>query len=200
MEAQSILEKFLGEIIIAAIAIIVTVITSWIKKHPPKIWVSATAWSKIAVVVMIISLLFLIVAVGIVFCEIFTPKEPTVEISHPSDGATVELREMIRGTSQNIPQDYEIWIVIYPQVVGCYFPQNDSADIQANGDWSSLVFIGLEGDIGLKFDIIVVLANKEAQDLFNDYLTQSESEESWPGISKLPDSAVVYDRVTVTRE
>ena len=191
------LEKLIMEIVTAVISIIVTIIANWIRKHPP---VShPKVWSRIAVIAMIISMLILIITAGIVFWEILGPKEPMVEINYPSDGATVEIREMIKGTSQNISNDQVIWVVIYPQVVGYYFPQNDPAEVQANGDWSSLAFIGTEKDTGIKFDIIAVLVNKDAQDVFNEYFTQSESEKSWPGINKLPNGAVTYDRITITR-
>jgi len=51
-----------------------------------------------------------------------------------------------------------------------------------------------------KFDIMAVLADKEAQGVFNDYLIQAKGEKAWPGLENLPNGAVEYDRITVTRK
>ncbi len=124
-----------------------------------------------------------------------------VEITYPSDGANVEIREMARGTSQKIPEGQAIWIVVYTHVVDRYYPRDNHADVQANGDWaSSLTYIGIEEDVNKKFDIIAVLADKRAQDAFNAYLKQSEDTETWPGLKRLPEGATIYDRITVTRK
>ena len=80
-----------------------------------------------------------------------------------------------------------------------YYPQNNPAAVQANGDWISLTFIGIEEDVNKKFDIIVVLADKRAQDAFNAYRKQSEDTDTWPGLERLPEGVTIYDRITVTR-
>ena len=127
-------------------------------------------------------------------------KAYEVEITYPYDGATVEIREMVRGTSQKIPEGQAIWIMVYPHVAGHYYPLNDPTDVQANGDWTSLAYIGIEEDVNRKFDIIAVLADKKAQDAFNAYLTQAKDKKTWPGLERLPKSATIYDRITVTRK
>jgi len=45
-----------------------------------------------------------------------------------------------------------------------------------------------------------VLANKDAQDTFNTYLKKGKEEKSWPGLERLPEGAVIYDRITVMRK
>jgi hypothetical protein len=138
------------------------------------------------------------------------PHEPTpvptatlttdVRITYPVDSVQVEREEMVRGTSQLIPEGYAIWIVVYPYVANRYYPQNDSAVIEAKGDWSSRTCIGVEADMGLKFDILAVLASKTAQDAFGAYLQTARDKEDWPGLEKLPKGATVYHRITVTRK
>lgn len=123
-----------------------------------------------------------------------------VKITEPLAGASVGMLEMVKGTSRNIPSGQTIWVVIYSQDVGRYYPQNEPADIRANGGWDSRCSFGVEQDSGKKFDIIAVLTNKEAQDTFNSYLTQAREQKSWPGLERLPDSAVRYDRITVIRK
>jgi len=127
-------------------------------------------------------------------------KNLEVEITYPYDGANVEIGENVRGTSQKIPEGHAIWIMVYPHVVDRYYPRNNPTDVQANGDWTSLTYIGIEEDVNRKFDIIAVLADKRAQDAFNAYHKQSEDTETWPGLERLPEGAPIYDRITVTRK
>jgi len=125
---------------------------------------------------------------------------PDVNISYPSGGDRVIVQQVIRGTSFNIPEDQVIWIVIYPQEVVRYYPQDNPADIQANGDWTSSSYIGIAADAGKTFDIIAVLANMEAQDVFNDYLEECKEQQSWPGLERLPEGAVLYERINLIRQ
>ena len=123
-----------------------------------------------------------------------------VEITYPYDAANVEIREKVLGTSQKIPEGQAIWIIVYPYLVDRYYPQNNSADVQANGDWTSLTSIGIEEEVNRKFDIIAVLADKRAQDAFNAYLIQANDTDTWPGLERLPEGATIYDSITVTRK
>ena len=127
-------------------------------------------------------------------------SKPKIEITYPYDGANVETREMVRGTSQKIPEGQAIWIMVYPHVVGRYYPQDNPTDVQANGDWTSLIYIGIKEDVNRKFDIIAVLADKRAQDAFNAYFKKAKDTKTWPGLERLPEGATIYDRITVTRE
>lgn len=129
----------------------------------------------------------------------YWPK-PKIEITYPYDGANVEIREMVRGTSEKIPEGQAIWIVVYSHVVDRYYPQNNSADVQANGDWTSLTSIGIEEDVNRKFDIIVVLADKRAQDAFEAYIKQAKDTKTWSGLGKLIEGTTIYDRITVMRK
>jgi len=160
-----------------------------LKDEPRKI----NIW-KIVMCICLILLVANLVVFGLRYCGTTTE----VGITYPYNNATVEIKEMVEGTSQNIPEGQVIWIIVYPYLVDRYYPYNEPADIQANGEWASLVGIGIKEDAGkkFKFDIIAVLANEEAQDEFNIYFTQA----IWGGIEKLPKGALIYDRVTVTRK
>lgn len=124
---------------------------------------------------------------------------PSLTITYPSDNAEVGIEETVEGTSRNVPKEQAIWIVIHPHGVDRYYPQDYAAQIKANGDWSSSAFIGIEKDAGKKFDIIAVLTDNEAQDAFRHYLEECKTKKSWPGLERLPASAVVHDRNEVTR-
>ncbi len=133
--------------------------------------------------------------------EVFsTPALPTmVRITYPSEGSEVERKVTVRGTSQNIPEGQVIWVVIYVHDVRRYFPQDLPADVQVNGDWVSPVIIGIDEDLGKEFDIIVVLVDQKAQDAFNDYLKDWGGKYPSPGLERLPEGALIYQRITVTR-
>ena len=123
---------------------------------------------------------------------------PKVEITYPYDAANVEIGEIVRGTSEKIPKGQAIWIIVYPHLVDRYYPQNNPADVQANGDWTSNTSIGIEEDVNRKFDIIAVLADKRAQDAFEAYIKQAKDTKKWSGLGKLIEGTTIYDRITVT--
>ena len=127
-------------------------------------------------------------------------KNLEVEITYPYNGATVEIGERVLGTSQKFPERQAIWIVVNPHVAGRYYPQNVPADVQANGDWTSFTYIGIEEEVNRKFYIIAVLADKRAQDAFNAYLIQAKDTGIWSGLERLPEGATIYDSITVTRK
>jgi len=123
-----------------------------------------------------------------------------VSITYPINQARVDHTETVRGTSQELPAGQVIWVVVFAQKVGRYYPQNRPADIEAGDNWSSIVYIGIPDDTGNRFDIIAVVASTEAQDAFNAYLADAGDQSDWPGLEALPEGAVIYDRITVTRK
>lgn len=141
-----------------------------------------------------------IIADGDILQVFSTPTLSTmVRITYPSDGSKVERKVTVRGTSQNIPEGQVIWVVIYVHEARRYFPQDLPADVQVNGDWVSPVIIGIDEDVGKEFDIIVVLVDQKAQDAFNDYLKDWGGKYPSPGLERLPEGALIYQRITVTR-
>ncbi len=127
------------------------------------------------------------------------PAETRVDINEPTEGSRVSQIQTIDGESQILPPDSVIWPVVYLPATGRYYPQNFPADVQANGEWSATVYIGQENDSGIAADIIVVLADKSAQDAFYSYLADAKDRNDFPGLDKLPKGATIYDRVSVVR-
>ena len=127
-------------------------------------------------------------------------KHTDVRITFPSNQAYVEQTETIEGTSQNISKRDVIWIVVFSQAVGRFYPQNNPAEIEMKGDWSSLVYFGVAVDSGKKFDILAITANQTVQNAFNSYLSTAKNKSNWPGLIQLPTDAKIYDRITVTRK
>ena len=121
-------------------------------------------------------------------------------VTYPINQAKVNQTETVRGTIQELPSEQVIWVVVFAQDVGRYYPQNRHADIEAGNNWSSIVFIGVPSDTGKRFDILVLLVNSEAQDALNNYLEEARDQNDWPGLEAIPEGAVIYDRITVTRK
>ncbi len=169
------------------------------KAEPPTPVTDKRGNPRISSAVMLASLVLLVSNLA-VFGWRYWGSGTEVSVKYPPNNSTVEIKEMIQGTSQRISKGQEIWIVVYPHITDRYYPQNGPADVEVGGEWASLTIIGVETDTSMKFDIIAVLADETAQDTFNDYLSKSQADQSWEGLEKLPSGAAIYDRVTVTRE
>ncbi len=183
--------------IITAAGVVIAAIISWMQQGRPRPKGEPRrigTWT----ILMVVCVILLTVNLGF-FAWRFSRK-PEVEITYPYDGANVEISETVRGTSEKIPEGHAIWIVVYPHLVDRYYPQNNSADVQANGDWTSNTSIGIEEDVNRKFDIIAVLADKRAKAAFEAYIKQAKDTKKWTGLGKLIEGTTIYDRITVTRK
>ncbi len=159
--------------------------------RPTSVW----AWG------MWVCIAIAVVNTGILGWRLLRPS-PSMEvaITYPTNLSKVEQTETIRGTVTKLPEEHVIWVVVFIQEVGRYYPQNRPADLEAGGRWSSLVYIGVPSDIDKRFDILAVVADTNAQNVFNAYLAEARDRSDWAGLEMLPEGAVIYDRITVTRK
>jgi hypothetical protein len=109
-----------------------------------------------------------------------------VSITYPINQGRVDQTETVRGTIRELPDGQAVWVIVFAQDVGRYYPQNRPADIEAGNKWSSISYLGIAGDTGKRFDVLVVLANAEAQDAFNSYLADARDKSDWPGLEAIP--------------
>lgn len=128
-----------------------------------------------------------------------SPTTAEIKITQPADGSTVVQTQTVKGTSQNLPDGQVIWVVASTD--GSFYPQNDAAVMQADGKWSAITYLGKQPpeDAGRAFEIFAVLADKQAQAAFNNYLSMARGKSNSPGLGRLPPGAQVYDQVSVTR-
>lgn len=100
----------------------------------------------------------------------------TVEIRIPDNcttGLPTEALIPVAGTYKGIPNDVDIWVLVYtPNML--YFPQLVDACEGANmspegGKWQMPVYLGAQGGDPEWFDIVVVLADQEASQFFSDW-------------------------------
>lgn len=127
-----------------------------------------------------------------------TQKEvtPSIKINYDSD--TAHIVENITGTAKNIPERHELWILVYAYPAHKYYPIS-KADVQ-DGEWSVPVYIGINDNVGYKFDIMAVLADQEARAKLASYVIKCKQNNDWPGLYRIPDGVQVYDKIIVVRE
>ncbi|HZK70550.1 MAG TPA: hypothetical protein VFD03_03390 [Clostridia bacterium] len=95
------------------------------------------------------------------------PKtKSSIKIVHPEEYVTWS--ENIGGIAKNIPDGYELWILVYSQEKQQYYPY--AKIVPQYDEWAIPVNIGFKDDYGKSFDIVAVLADKNAQNRFNNYL------------------------------
>jgi hypothetical protein len=131
-----------------------------------------------------------------------TPSAPALKIIYPAAGNEVEIKEVVTGTSQSIPAEQKIWVVIYNHAVSRYYPQDRPGDVQANGNWASATAFGVPTDKGkkLKFDVLAVTVDKNAEAEFENYLSRARTTNDYAGLVQLPKGANILDRLTVSRK
>ncbi|SRR6266536_1256431 len=124
-------------------------------------------------------------------------NRPSATIVSPREGQPVAREIRVEGRSVNRRRGQQIWIAVVPGGSTRFYPQNGSADIQADGAWiSPPVFLGDLSDTGSRgFDILALIVDPGAQKVFGDYLRGTES----PGLVRLPEGTIVADTVTVVR-
>lgn len=165
------------------------------QERPPQPPTSIWAWG------MWVCIAIAAVNTGILGWRLFRPPPLTeVTITYPTNLARVDQTEVVLGTFQGLPEGKTIWIVIFIPEVGRYYPQNRPVDLEAGNKWSSLAYIGVPSDTGKRFDILAVVVDTGAQNAFNAYLADARDRSDWAGMEALPEGAIIYDRITVTRK
>lgn len=132
--------------------------------------------------------------------QTITPKtKPDIEIIHPVE--RTNWQENIGGIAKNIPDGYELWILVYSHEKEQYYPYTKV--VPEYNQWViKPLIIGFKGDYVKSFDIIAVLADTAAQEEFNNYLNKAEENEEniySQGLYLIPDGAKEYSRVTLER-
>jgi hypothetical protein len=130
-----------------------------------------------------------------------TSPSPLVNIISLKDGQHVPTNiNVVHGTSKYVPSGDEIWLAVIVEGIARFYPQNGPVPVRPDGDWTSPpVIFGGKQDVGRKFDLLAVLANRSAGEAFSRYLQNGQKTKSFPGLVRLPAGAVEQDRITVVR-
>lgn len=127
------------------------------------------------------------------------PKETVIQ--SPSDGAMAPHKVKVSGTYAESDTNKDLWIVVQPVDSPRFHPQTAPLPKQRNQRWTSVAYIGesKEHNRSDEFIIHLVVAEQAASNHFKNYLADAE-EDKWPGLTALPDSALIADSITVTRD
>ncbi|MBU4219923.1 MAG: hypothetical protein KKB90_13340 [Actinobacteria bacterium] len=151
--------------------------------------------------VSLVILVALAIATGILFLVGFLLRTPpSVKITYPGNGSEVAMREAVRGVSQNIGTKGSLSVVVYIPADRRHYPQVQEPNVLPNGNWEAEAWFGGTGDSGLRFEVEAVLVDAEARGALENYFSDCEKANSWPGMDELPEGAEIYDRVNVVRE
>lgn len=169
-------------------------------------------WKKLAIILPLITSVVVAFIVGafsnrrtasIANSNLLTPASicgDRIKIIVPVDSQTVPIPLRITGTYQNASQEEKLYVVVYSTDVARYYPQLNPVMQQAENTWSCDVLVGLDRDVGRKFVVYAVLANKEAQKDLDVYINQVMDTNDSRGLKNLPKGAEKCAFVTVQRE
>jgi hypothetical protein len=128
-----------------------------------------------------------------------TSSEPNptsiVKIAFPLN--TVQIQDTVSGTAKDIPEGKQLWILIYPKNALKYYPHQ--VDIKNDGSWKFMAQFGQEHNVGDKYDILAVLADKNASNNFATYINTA-ADNNWPGMENLLEGTDEITTITVIRE
>jgi hypothetical protein len=118
----------------------------------------------------------------------------------PTNNERVEHGESVQGRSGKLESGQSLWVLVYSQKVGRYYPQNAQVSPDANGNWSTMAYFGTEtAGVNEKFDLVVVVADASANSQFTQYMNQAKASGDYSGMVSLPAGAQEKQRITVTR-
>ncbi|MGD0646126.1 MAG: hypothetical protein ABSA75_14575 [Candidatus Bathyarchaeia archaeon] len=148
------------------------------------------------IIAAIITGLFVLAGVIIKITYDWITGRHQVKIVSPKTEETISSITRINGTFKRLPEKEAIWIVV--SRANQYYPMPSAADLESKNKWSSLIYVGDKNDTGKKFQIIAILADKDAQKSIEEYNAKSKIS-GYMGLSSLPPGAREYHRIEVVR-
>jgi len=122
------------------------------------------------------------------------PGIPAATITTPANNMRVENSVFVKGTAQNIGEEYLLWLALYDYKANRYYPHQGPVAISSNGEWEMTAFFGSSG----RYDITALAADKKANESLLLYQTASESSGDYQGLSALPPGCITLASVTVS--
>ncbi len=150
-------------------------------------------WDRIRSRMRAYPILFLVYVIPFILVVVLTFNifhRTSLDIADPASGSVVQEVVDVQGTARNIAASQDIWVFLKPHETNLYYPQSGPALLQKDGGWSN-TNVRLGG--GSDFDIVAVLATKEASHIIQEHLRKNEP------LPSLPIGAAAYDRVTVRK-
>lgn len=126
-----------------------------------------------------------------------SPLIPSITFTEPQDESVQISPVSLTGTSKNLTQNSHFWVVVNPHGSNGWWPQTREIMIKPNGKWSGVALLG--GDKGQKFDIHFILADNQAHNEFNEYLSECTESGKYPG-KPLPSGSNSLGYITITKK
>jgi len=122
------------------------------------------------------------------------------KFTNPTNGAVVLKNASVELSLRNISAG-NLWICVYPIEVKRFYVQDKRYLITEDmtGHFYTRAFVGNDNEWSSKFKLLAVVANDSANYAIIEYLTKSNTMDSWSGLEKLPEGALILDTVNVTR-
>jgi hypothetical protein len=122
------------------------------------------------------------------------------------EGGKVAQEEIISGTFSGIDESAKVWVLVYT-FYGRWYPQSfnpceNEHTTQDQGQWKAKAIFGGEEDVGKAFDVVVVVADAEANALFEAKQREWCTAKHYPGLLtiQLPSGISVKYQTRVERK
>jgi len=124
-----------------------------------------------------------------------TVAGPQVKISGPASGSTQPSPVNVQGNASGLSSGEKIWTVVF--IDGLSYPQR--AALLVGNNWTAAAYLGGgTKDSGKVFDILAVVVNEQADQVFTGWIARGDQTGSYPGFPSLPQGAMPKDRIQVT--
>lgn len=144
--------------------------------------------------------LFLVLG-GYAVVQWFSGSGPELSIVSPRNDATVAQQQIeVRGTWTNVTEADAPRLIVHVPEIGYFYPDAETLDLDAGGEWTARIGVGSVDDSGKRFDIIATTGNAEAQRTIEEYLDRGQEAGIWPGLPELPEGVIRHATATVVRQ
>jgi hypothetical protein len=121
-----------------------------------------------------------------------------VSITSPSPESRVQVLTTVRGTACHIQSGEALWVLVVPDGVSGYFPQNGPVIVTSDGTWSASAHIGVVSDpAGQGFEVIAALADQAGNAAIRTYFAQPSTT---VGLDPLPGGIQLLAQEHVVRK
>jgi len=138
---------------------------------------------------------------GLTELHLVTVTKIVVQIRQPDNGDSVPYKMKVSGHYEGNLAGWKLWVLVHPKDSDRYYPQRPTdIDREEPNTWSVTTIFGQDTPIesGKKFEIIVYLADSQADGTLREYVNKAIATDNWPGLL-LPSGLTEFHRVTVTR-
>lgn len=122
-------------------------------------------------------------------------------IETPQDGSYVPYRLSVEGTHQNIPDNWDLWLVLYDPEADVFFPQPSAIMALPGGRWYTVATLGEDkmSEAGRTFEVLLLLLPRSAAMHLVRQTQEAAARGKSSSMPSVPRGGRVMDRVIVTR-